>query len=80
MAQAKADRHDMRHHTALIQTYLDRGDTAGAREYLSQGLPGHGVFHLHQQEAPLGPGGHGQAGVAGGPRGPAGRRRPGPLL
>ena len=36
VAQAKAHRHDMRHHTALIQAYLDRGDTGGAREYLSQ--------------------------------------------
>ncbi len=36
VAQAKAHRHDMRHHTALIQDYLERGDTDGAREYLSQ--------------------------------------------
>lgn len=36
VAQAKAHRHDMRHHIALVRDYLERGDVEGAREYLSQ--------------------------------------------
>ena len=33
---AKQNRHDMRHHNALLVDYLDRGDIYGAREYLLQ--------------------------------------------
>jgi hypothetical protein len=33
---AKQNRHDMRHHNALLVDYLERGDVNGAREYLLQ--------------------------------------------
>ena len=33
---AKQNRHDMRHHNALLLDYLERGDVNGAREYLLQ--------------------------------------------
>ncbi len=33
---AKQNRHDMRHHNALLIDYLERGDVNGAREYLLQ--------------------------------------------
>ena len=33
---AKQNRHDMRHHNALLMDYLERGDAKGAREYLFQ--------------------------------------------
>lgn len=33
---AKQNRHDLRHHNALVLDYLDRGDVAGAKEYLLQ--------------------------------------------
>ena len=38
VAQAKAYRHDIRHHAALLTDYLERGDAVGAKEYLSQYL------------------------------------------
>lgn len=34
--QAKTRRHDLHHHISLITDYLERGDTQGARAYLSQ--------------------------------------------
>ncbi len=34
--QAKTHRHDLRHHINLLTDYLERGDTEGARAYLSQ--------------------------------------------
>jgi len=34
--QAKARRHDLHHHINLITDYLERGDTEGAKAYLSQ--------------------------------------------
>lgn len=36
VTQARAYRHDARHHAALLADYLEREDTAGAREYLAQ--------------------------------------------
>ncbi len=33
---AKQNRHDMRHHNALLVDYLERGDVNGAKEYLLQ--------------------------------------------
>ncbi|MPM93923.1 hypothetical protein SDC9_141065 [bioreactor metagenome] len=33
---AKQNRHDLRHHNALLADYLERGDVGGAREYLIQ--------------------------------------------
>ncbi len=33
---AKQNRHDLRHHNALLVDYLDRGDVNGAKEYLLQ--------------------------------------------
>ncbi len=33
---AKQNRHDMRHHNAVLVDYLDHGDVSGAREYLRQ--------------------------------------------
>lgn len=40
VAQARAYRHDTRHHVALLADYLEREDTAGAKEYLSQYMAG----------------------------------------
>lgn len=34
--QAKQNRHDLRHHNALLLEYLSRDDSAGAKEYLRQ--------------------------------------------
>ncbi len=36
VTQAKARRHDLRHHVGLLTDYLERGDLEGARAYLSQ--------------------------------------------
>lgn len=36
VAQARAYRHDMRHHTALLADYLERKDYGGMRDYLAQ--------------------------------------------
>ncbi len=40
VAQARAYRHDTRHHVALLSDYLERGNTAGAKEYLAQYMTG----------------------------------------
>lgn len=40
VAQARAYRHDARHHAALLADYLERGDGAQAKEYLSQYMTG----------------------------------------
>lgn len=36
LAVAKQNRHDLRHHNALLMEYLSSGDLAGAKEYLSE--------------------------------------------
>lgn len=36
VALAKQNRHDLRHHNALLADYLERGDVEGAKEYLLQ--------------------------------------------
>jgi len=36
VSQARTHRHDLRHHISLLDDYLERGDLAGARAYLSQ--------------------------------------------
>lgn len=40
VTQARAHRHDTRHHVALLADYLERGDTAGAKKYLAQYMTG----------------------------------------
>lgn len=40
VAQARAYRHDTRHHVALLADYLEQGNTAGAKEYLAQYMTG----------------------------------------